>query len=756
MNTASEPLPPSPAQIQSIIRELQLAADKFCRDEAGALTERLTENLLEASDRSLHPAEQTILRGAHSALSQNAAAFKQLLRQHFPSAIQRAIDNQKDVAAEFDKVGSAKLELIGMEDMEREVLIVNMVRKLEEFCVDTLSPLTMRLGYMAGVEGFQLSVNPFRPDVLVRAMILAWESFETSDGSTTVMLRTLHPTNFLPLNALYQELNELLAAKGVMKEQKYVIKRTPAKARDPDALWTRSHILPDEDTDPTEAIAALQQALANLPGGSSHGSSHGASSVAPVNYKFNPTRFLHQISLLLEHVNAVPGGGETPNAGAAAPAAGGAAFAAPDAQLMARLDALLASRNEAPSGSAVPVASTAALDQLREAPEVIASSEIDRSTIEMVSRVFQYVLADASLPAGLKVLIARLQLPALRAALSDRAFFVRTDHPARQLIDLLAHASLYWSETDSPLATALGGVVDRANEATGDSNETFIDLNKQVRAIYDAEQERYNQRVAASIEAAQVEERKEEARLEVTLWIERRFASHVLAGPMQKFLDGPWRQYLTLCASERESDAAQWSEVLEQTDVLIWSLERKQGARETQEVLKALPDLVTCIKRGLDRIEYAGEERDAFMSYLMEAQTKVIRRGLAGATPPPAAGAAQPTASANGEAAPNETVDEADSDFLELELSPTEEPDRGELEKDQWFEFDLGLAQALRYRLSWISPKRTKFVFTNRDGAETLVKSLEEIEALLSTRAMRALDASPLMERAIAASAEMP
>src|SRR3546814_13761969 len=45
-------------------------------------------------------------------------------------------------------------------------------------------------------------------------------------------------------------------------------------------------------------------------------------------------------------------------------------------------------------------------------------------------------------------LILRLQLPLLRVALQDRAFFVRGHHPARQLLHPVAESAAKWPDKD--------------------------------------------------------------------------------------------------------------------------------------------------------------------------------------------------------------------------------------------------------------------------------------------------------------------
>ncbi len=65
--------------------------------------------------------------------------------------------------------------------------------------------------------------------------------------------------------------------------------------------------------------------------------------------------------------------------------------------------------------------------------------------------------------------------------------------------------------------------------------------------------------------------------------------------------------------------------------------------------------------------------------------------------------------------------------------------------------FDFALEQDLwrRYRLGWVSPQRTRLLFTNRDGFEAFVRSAQEVADLLRAGRLKLLDAQPIVERAI-------
>jgi len=160
---------------------------------------------------------------------------------------------------------------------------------------------------------------------------------------------------------------------------------------------------------------------------------------------------------------------------------------------------------------------------------------------------------------------------------------------------------------------------------------------------------------------------------------------------------------------------------------------------ETTELRNALPTLLRSINEGLDAVQCPTEERQAFMQYLMDRQASAVRRArqtVQGATPPPTS-------------FPEPAEESFDIDGSDL-LAKKGLPEDDGFERNQWFALDLGLDHPFKYRLSWISPRRTKFVLTTRDGGDALVKTLPELQQLLESGSLTRLETTPLIGRALA------
>ena len=72
------------------------------------------------------------------------------------------------------------------------------------------------------------------------------------------------------------------------------------------------------------------------------------------------------------------------------------------------------------------------LRQMREREEIRSAPELDRGTVDALAEVFDFVFADQAIPLQMKVIIGRLQVPVLKAAMIDRDFFLSDQPPARR------------------------------------------------------------------------------------------------------------------------------------------------------------------------------------------------------------------------------------------------------------------------------------------------------------------------------------
>src|SRR5438105_3621493 len=131
------------------------------------------------------------------------------------------------------------------------------------------------------------------------------------------------------------------------------------------------------------------------------------------------------------------------------------------------------------------------LRDLQESPVGERANQLEAMTIELVAMLFDFIFETRDLPDSIKALIGRLQIPVLKAAMLDGAFFSKKSHPSRLLVNALADAGIGWSPAagrDDPLYRKIEQIVHRVLDDFADDIALFDELRKDLEAFLADEQ----------------------------------------------------------------------------------------------------------------------------------------------------------------------------------------------------------------------------------------------------------------------------
>jgi uncharacterized membrane protein YkvA (DUF1232 family) len=377
------------------------------------------------------------------------------------------------------------------------------------------------------------------------------------------------------------------------------------------------------------------------------------------------------------------------------------------------------------------------------------SHPLDQLTIELVTMVFDYILDDKSVPETVKGELSRLQIVAVKAAILDRTFFARRQHPMRQLLDRVAEVASdpdIATEEGSRFILELRAMVDYIVHRFTDDLAIFTAaLDTLEQMVAENRATRQEELAPTTNELARKEE-VEIAHATALAEIKRRVTRKTPAF-VREFLYQWWTKTLVdAYMKEREGDDS-WTHRLGVVDALVWSVSPLRTG-EIQQLASMLPTLMRSLLRGMNAIEMPADVRHAFFNQLMQTHTASINTAKAQAKAP-----SVPTA----------------ADVAQVVEAPVEEPALPEeaaptgapvddyfvhtamaLERGAVVEFVDGAA-AVRAKLSWVSPKQTILLFTSSAaGARKLApKAFAE---LLRQKRARVIEVSEaLMDRVVTA-----
>lgn len=656
------------------------------------------------------------LRRARKALSEQ---FRdRLLAAYKGAALRREPGSDPD--------GPEDLSLVEDERLEEELAIDGMASKACTQHRQALDALCQRLNRDAGREYATVEVNPVAPQRICGALEEAAGELDMAIQPRLILYKLFDRFVMSELGGLYKELNQLFIDAGVLPT---IRPQAPRKGEQRRQSPSASGMGPS-----AEAGADAH------PGGMGSGISGREAEEA----------FAVLQNLLASHRGPGEWSGTGYTRGEPAP-------------VQDVLQALSGLQLQAPQplgatdgNGLVTVAPDQLKDQVRH--QLVGSGSTARDlgqaeddTIDLVSMVFDAVLEDVNLPDRIKALLARLQIPVLKVALLDRAFFSQQRHPARQLINEIAAAGVGWTDRgdgdQDPLFETITRIVNRVLEEFSDDVTVFDSAREELEAFLDQERARSGQIEARTRQAAEGKARVDTAREQVDAAIRERVGGRQLPDCAHRLLHEGWSQvlFITLLREGEDSDA--WRQKLEVVDRLIWSLDPKPDYASRKQLVSEIPPLLKDLRADLDAVMFNPVEMTKLFKALEQEHIQTLSRQPArGAAP--AADSAPDAEAGDGEEAAAE--DEA-TDVVADGDDPLEAY-RDQLDQvaiGTWFEFRDSGDDPLRAKLSARLDGGNRLIFVNRAGFKLADRRRDELADGLRQETVLMLDDNMLFDKAL-------
>jgi hypothetical protein len=416
--------------------------------------------------------------------------------------------------------------------------------------------------------------------------------------------------------------------------------------------------------------------------------------------------------------------------------------------------------------SGIPEGTQNVLRELQESPLGKKTTQLEAMTIELVAMLFDFIFETKDLPDGIKALLARLQIPVLKAAMLDSAFFAKKTHPARLLVNALAEAGRGWSTdmgVDDPLYRRIEETVHRVLDGFADDLAIFDELREVLARFLADEEEAAEANIRTTADEIQVTDRQQSAVVVGKAEVERRIAGSPVPHFLADFLRQQWRGVLERIYVQDGEDSAAWSDGLATLEDLIWSVQPKRSSGDRKHLVALLPSLLKRMSDGLRPAPMEPAERERFMSNLVEAHAAAVKPSLVSVPLPTVAVAEQAKARAAEAKAAGDDAAAATAEALAVAMAPAEpleeEPTQEiiedyfleiaqSVERGMWIEFEAEDGQLVFAKLAWVSPLRGTYLFTNRQGQKALSMTAEELAQRFRSDKARLVEAEPLIDRA--------
>lgn len=706
------------------------------------------EDLFQMAEASYDREMQNLYLEARGKAKEKWPKLEAAFSRHFVDAFNHKMRGEMDSAMKTLAVSTHELRLVEEDDLAESIATQELATRLREQNEDELSLLGERVAMLLGKNELKDEENPISPRAVVDALKHACEELEGSVKIKLVLLKQIEQHVSRALHSVYADLNTEMVRWNVLPNLRSAYKK------------------PVTSPSTQRQTARKEGPVAAHPQPQTGDSGSG-----------DLLAFLHQLmqSPLRTQTEVAEPQGLAAVPAAPAPTDNRQSVFIDTLTEMQRLNTLLQEKSQVDGlpelGQAMSTMNV--LHQIKANSLNQDISQLDAITIDIVAMLFDFIFDDAKIPDAIKALVGRLQIPVLKVAMLDKAFFSSKTHPARRLLDGISHAAVAWGDTvdqGDPLFSEIGFIVERIQNDFERDVQVFTDALNLLNAVIEERDAMAEGIAERSADLMRKRETEEIAWVVAGEAVMRRLSSSV-PHSVARFLQDHWQYVLKELYIRHGEDHHSYLSAIAMMDDLIWSVAPKGNSDERKQLVNTLPGLLRAMHIGLDAISLPQEQRGQFFDELVALHSAAVKSGLSGAetvpadeAPVPAEPAPAVTSAAQYSVNPEgelfiTRIDENEVQIEEVALvgaSPaalaTEDIYQSQvaaLGRGDWVEFRQEEGLPTRARLSWVSPQRGIFLFTNPRSPRATSISPEALAYQLRMGMAQIVAEQPMFERAV-------
>ena len=772
-NELEAPLPP---KARALLEELHQLSQGILLTPLTLTIVELERDLMRHADVARNSQSQIDLLSQARHVMPMGEAFARRFLALAGQALHQLDQPAAPEVASADKPRALELSLVQDIQIDRDIVLADLARREAPRHATALHVLSQRMAVLAARPAYDLEQVPLSPHWLCRLLPEASTLLDLSDEAGLVLYKAFGRMVFERQAELLERANSLLANRGVLPGLVYqpFLARPAGRRRTSTGTAGAGNDMPRQATQAGERAAdsaATERPLthwqAQGPAGSWRDNLHQAAGELP-NPSLQPAQALaaqvseEDLSDLQQMLSAARQayGGQLPTSAAmqgspAMPAAGNTTAvnhmadaihgstgpATPPASTGLALSPAvignLLSRLQGMTGDK-PVTPGRSIDDIRNALLAQARAEHgaqaqlsprDNDTMDLLNLLYRQIQAHMRRDASAGDLLTQLQLPVVRAAIADPGFFVREQHPARELLNAVAESGALWlgnEDIDPVLVAKLGQTVHKVvNDYDGDE-QVFANATEEIQAHYRTAIHKAELAERRFIEAARGKERLETARRLAESTIEAACSSEPAAPRfVQNLMRQAWNDVLMLTLLRQGEQSPEWEAQVAATQRIIAVTTQPSGAEADisfgQALEKALgqvgyhQDEAGAIARRLSTP--GGEDEITSRTELTSRLQSRTRLGDQGARP----------AEADKPALPARSVAE-ESCYQQLRQLPF----------GTWFDFHTNQqGDTRRLRMSWFSQLTDNALFVNARGQKVAEHTMDNLARLMASGQLR-------------------
>jgi hypothetical protein len=721
---------PSSERVGELLATVRNIANRLLQQWVGNVFEHVDDALFDLAEKAENNAAQMHYFDGMRDVRKRRATVERTFLSTIGRELGELASRRPAAAPSPTPTGVVELSLVADNELEESLAITSMIGKNESRMSRDLFAVNHRLSVICGGHKIDDSNNPIAPAILSQAFRTALHELSADMRVKLIIYKLFDRYVLSALEELYQAINAELIRAGVLPQLRHHVSRQPSGAAAASSVNSdRQGVASEESGDiPGDLLQTLHALFSARRGSPGDGGNGGAG-----NYSGGPlpsvNELLGALSVLQNQIattDALPSAADLQGANLSHE------VTALKEQLLRQIGALRGAR-----------------------PGQVAS--IDEDTIDLVGMLFEFILEDRNLPPEMQVLLARLQIPYLKAAIIDRKLFAHRQHPARRLLDGLAEQAKGWSDEsdrDRRLHEKVKSIVEQLLHEFDDDMGIFDRLLTDLQQFQELSMKRADLAELRVAESTRGREKLEYARRRAAREIVERIGTHELPPLIHGVLARAWANHMVLLLLRHGDDSTEFKVALHFVNEFIASSRPAQTPEARQTLRQMLPGIERALRHGLANVAFQEPDIERLLGQLHTYYRQQLGEISPSATPTaedesalPIPDSIQPLVQATPD------FDDDNLGFASPDIT-TDSPEYRQVEALQsgtWLELSLADDSTTRAKLSWISPMTGRYLFVNRRGLKVADYAPRELAALLKQGKARVLAANALFERAMSA-----
>ena len=606
---------------QKILQACKQNADQYIENLIKQVIDKFDETLINRSNKEGDDQDSDSYVEAERELCAKRQEILIAFNEGFTRYYTARLNSAGTAAASSKKEGgqAGGLSLVDEHELEESLAVDGLVARARDRLRNELYALAQRFNVLIDGASYDDESQPYDPEVIAYAFRDAIQKLEFKVEVKLIAYKLFEQGVMQTVGQFYLQVNSILSDAGVLPELKLSV---PARAvGGTSQSRTTDKLAADAPGDPGGNV---QGQVVGGVGGESQGGLTASGDVYQTLQKLMNARKYGDTPGEAEGAVSGDGNGWEVDAG------GGAT---PGSSLLADdlLRALSLLQHEAPPVTPEGVINIGAikdalLGQMKQIGDGRGIDPAHDNTIDVIGMIFEFILDEPSIPDVVKNLLNCLQIPILKVAIVDKAFFTNKTHSARRLLNVLGHASIGWNENSEEARQRrfekMEYVVSRVLSEFEQDPGIFGALLDEFSEFLTKEGEDVGEEQEGPIEGQDQGDSSDKLVFET---IELRLEGAEVPEVLRDFLRSTWRNVLQHVLDEDGFDSDGWRRCEQTVDDLMWSVEPKTTSDERRKMVMSLPRLLGDLREGMKRIQCAPEEIDGAIDALEPIHMACLR-----------------------------------------------------------------------------------------------------------------------------------